>query len=164
RRDFGLPGMRVLQFGFDGACGNPHAPHNLTLDVVVYTGTHDNDTTVGWYRRLDAESAQRVQTYLDTPPGRVPESLMRACLASVARLAVLPAQDLLQLDSSARFNTPGTAVGNWSWRLPPGSLTAALAAHFREVNCLFDRLPTPKGQQAQSGLPEGYPLSSAPAV
>ena len=157
RRDFGLPGMRVLQFGFDGSPDNPHAPHNLTLDLVAYTGTHDNDTTVGWYRRLNAESAQRVQFYLDAPPGRVPDSLMRACLGSVARLAMLPAQDLLQLDSSARFNTPGTAVGNWTWRLPPGSLTGSLAAHFRELNHIFDRLPPTGRQAAQPPPPPGYP-------
>jgi 4-alpha-glucanotransferase len=156
RRDFGLPGMRVLQFGFDGMPDNPHAPHNLTVDLVAYTGTHDNDTTVGWYRRLNAESAQRVQCYLDTPPARVPDSLIRACLASVARLAMLPAQDLLQLDSSARFNTPGTAVGNWTWRLPAGSLTGSLAAHFRELNHLFDRLPS-RGSQAPQPAPPGYP-------
>jgi 4-alpha-glucanotransferase len=141
RRRFHLPGMRVLQFGFDGSRDNPHLPHNYDHDVVAYTGTHDNDTTFGWYRGLDVESAQRVQLYLDTPVGRVPESMMRACLASVGRLAVLPAQDLLQLDSSARFNTPGTAVGNWIWRLPPGSLTRELALHFRELNRIFDRMP-----------------------
>jgi 4-alpha-glucanotransferase len=161
RRAFGLPGMRVLQFGFDGSPGNPHAPHNLELDMVAYTGTHDNDTTVGWFRSLNADSAERVRFYLDSAPERVPDSLMRACLASVARLAMLPAQDLLHLDSSARFNTPGTAQGNWSWRLSPGALTPALAQHFRELNRTFDRLPLPPGQDAQSlaaaSIPEGYP-------
>ena len=141
RRAFHLPGMRVLQFGFDGSRDNPHLPHNYDHDVVAYTGTHDNDTTVGWYRALDVERAQRVQLYLDTPAGRVPESMMRACLASVGHLAILPAQDLLQLDSSARFNTPGTAEGNWTWRLPAGSLTRELGLHFRELNRIFDRMP-----------------------
>jgi 4-alpha-glucanotransferase len=159
RRAFGLPGMRVLQFGFDGSRDNPHLPHNFDPELVAYTGTHDNDTTVGWYRGLDAQSAQRVQVYLETTAGGVPESLMRACLSSVAHLAILPAQDLLQLDSSARFNTPGTAAGNWTWRLPHGGLTAPLAAHFRELNQRFDRLPAPPGQQPHTPFPPGYPVA-----
>jgi 4-alpha-glucanotransferase len=141
RRAFGLPGMRVLQFGFDGSADNPHLPHNYTRDVVAYTGTHDNDTAVGWYRGLDPAGAERVQCYLGASAERVPEQLMRTCLASVAQLAVIPAQDLLQLDSAARFNTPGTTAGNWSWRLPDASLTEPLAQHFRRLNETFGRLP-----------------------
>lgn len=140
RRAFGLPGMRVLQFGFDGEASNPHLPHNYTHDLVAYTGTHDNDTTVGWYRGLDSVGAQRVQFYLGAPAEQVPEQLMRLCLASVAQLAVIPAQDLLQLGSTARFNTPGTTEGNWRWRLPEASLSAPLAQHFRRLNEAFGRV------------------------
>ena len=136
---FHLPGMRVLQFGFDGSPDNPHLPHNYLRDVVAYTGTHDNDTTVGWYRSLERADAQRVEFYLRTEPAALAETMARAVLASVAQLAVIPVQDLLQLGSQARFNTPGRATGNWGWRLPVGSLTAALAVHFASLNHVFGR-------------------------
>ncbi|HEV7986323.1 MAG TPA: 4-alpha-glucanotransferase [Steroidobacteraceae bacterium] len=140
RRAFGLPGMRVLQFGFDGSGTNPHLPHNYSADVVAYAGTHDNDTTLGWYRSLSAQERARVDFYLYSDAGHVLESMLRATLSSVAQLAILSAQDLLQLGSEARFNTPGTAQGNWSWRLPPGALTAPLAAHYAALNQTFGRV------------------------
>ena len=139
RRRFGFPGMRVLQFAFDGGADNPHLPHNHTRDSVVYTGTHDNDTTVGWWSKCSAEQVARIEFYLKADRLAVPECLQRACLASVAQLAILPMQDLLGLDSAARLNTPGTTVGNWSWKLPPGSLTAALAERYRQLNHCFGR-------------------------
>jgi 4-alpha-glucanotransferase len=137
---FGLPGMRVLQFGFDGSPDNPHLPHNYQRDVVAYTGTHDNDTTVGWYRSLQRPDAQRVEFYLHSDSASLAESMARAVLGSVAQLAIVPAQDLLQLDSHARLNTPGTVSGNWSWRLPDGALTAALAQQFAPLNHVFGRV------------------------
>jgi 4-alpha-glucanotransferase len=140
RMAFGLPGMRVLQFGFDGSPDNPHLPHNYQRDVVAYTGTHDNDTTVGWYRSLQRSDAERVEFYLGTEPARLADSMARAVLGSVAQLAIIPAQDLLQLASQARLNTPGTASGNWSWRLTGGSLTAALAQQFAPLNHVFGRV------------------------
>ncbi len=136
---FGLPGMRVLQFGFDGSADNPHLPHNYQPDLVAYTGTHDNDTTAGWYRSLPADAARRVDFYLRAGPADVNEAMVRAVLSSVARLAIIPAQDLLQLGSEARLNTPGTAIGNWSWRLPAGSLNAPLAARYAALNRVFGR-------------------------
>ncbi len=139
RREFALPGMRVLQFGFDGAPDNPHLVHNLPADVVAYTGTHDNDTTRGWYDKLGSEEARRVNFYLDADAGRVVDCMIRACLASQARTAILPAQDLLSLGSEARFNTPGTVAGNWQWRLPAAALTPALADHYRAMNHVFGR-------------------------
>lgn len=141
RRAFDLPGMRVLQFGFDGSSDNPHLPHRHEPRSVVYTGTHDNDTTRGWYSSLDRETARRVDFYLRSGPADMPEALVRAALASVAALAVVPVQDLLALGSEARFNTPATSAGNWRWRLPPGALTAELAAHFRNLNAVFGRIP-----------------------
>ena len=140
RRAFGLPGMRVLQFGFDGAADNPHLPYNYTPDSVAYTGTHDNDTALGWYRSLDQRTAQRVEAFLDEEPGGVPQSLLRAVLASVAVLAMLPIQDVLGLGSEARFNVPGTVGGNWCWRLAEGALTVEAAARHRELNELFGRV------------------------
>jgi 4-alpha-glucanotransferase len=146
RADFGLAGMRVLQFGFDGNPANLHLPHHYAPDSVAYTGTHDNDTSLGWYASLDAGTLARVDDYLRVGrygrEGRreeMPEAMIRAVYASVARLAIVPVQDLLGLDSAARFNTPGTVAGNWSWTLPAGALTPELAARFQQLNGMFDR-------------------------
>jgi 4-alpha-glucanotransferase len=108
-------------------------------DCVVYTGTHDNDTTVGWFSSLDGESLRRVEFFLRLTPQAMPDALIRAALGSVGRLAVIPAQDLLKLGSEARLNTPGTAEGNWSWKLPAGSLTAELAKECLLLNKVFGR-------------------------
>ena len=144
RRAFNLPGMRVLQFGFDGASDNPHLPYNFTPDTVVYTGTHDNDTTLGWYRSLDQTTARRVDAMMGAGSAgggaaQMPQALVRAALASVSMLAMVPVQDVLALGSEARFNVPGTVGNNWSWRLHPGALTAEAAEQFRTMNELFGR-------------------------
>jgi 4-alpha-glucanotransferase len=139
RKGFGLPGMRVLQFAFSGEGDNPHLPHMHEHDSVVYTGTHDNDTTLGWYSSLDAETRRRVDSMLRAAPGSMPEALIREALGSVGQLAVIPAQDLLALGSEARLNTPGTVKGNWSWRLPAGALTPELAGHFGGLNRMYGR-------------------------
>ena len=140
RKAFALPGMRVLQFAFDGDGRNPHLPHMHEADVVAYTGTHDNDTTAGWYAALGAEERDRVRRFLARADHEVLHALTRAALGSVARMAVLPAQDLLQLGSEARLNRPGTAKGNWSWRLQLEALTPELAAHYCELNRLYGRV------------------------
>ncbi len=139
RKGFGLPGMRVLQFAFSGEGDNPHLPHMHEHDSVVYTGTHDNDTTLGWYRSLDNETRCRVDSLLRVAPGSMPEALIREALGSVGQLAVIPAQDLLALGSEARLNTPGTVHGNWSWRLPAGALTPQLARHYAQLNSMYGR-------------------------
>ena len=141
QREFALPGMRVLQFAFDGEPANPHLPHLHPRESVVYTGTHDNDTTPGWYSGLDGDTARRVAAELGVGehPDDVPGALLRAALGSQARLAILPAQDLLGLGSAARLNTPGTTQGNWSWRLPHGALSAELARDYARLNNTFGR-------------------------
>jgi 4-alpha-glucanotransferase len=139
RDGFGLPGMRVLQFAFDGDPANPHRPYLHERASVVYTGTHDNDTTLGWYARLDAETAARVNLYLGTDASAAPSALIRAALGSVALLAIIPVQDLLGLGSDARLNTPGTVSGNWTWQLPRAALTADLARRFAELNAVCGR-------------------------
>jgi len=145
RKDFRMPGMKVLQFAFGGTGDNPHLPHMHERDCVVYTGTHDNDTTVGWYASLDGESLRRVDYFLGlTPglrltPGAIPDALIRATLGSVAQLAVIPVQDLLRLGSEARMNTPGTATGNWTWKLPAGALTPELARESVLLNKVYGR-------------------------
>ena len=139
RKGFGLPGMRVLQFAFSGEATNPHLPHMHEHDSVVYTGTHDNDTTVGWYRTLPESARPQVDFFLRMTPGAMPDALIRAALGSVGGLAVVPVQDLLSLGSEARLNTPGTASGNWNWRLNPGALTQDLANHFKGLNGIYGR-------------------------
>jgi 4-alpha-glucanotransferase len=139
RQQFGLPGMRVLQFGFDGDPANLHLPHAHSADCVVYTGTHDNDTTAGWYASLEARSRDHVRRYLGRADHEVPDAMQRAALSSVGVLAVLPMQDILHLGSQARLNRPGTTTGNWTWRLPGQSLDSGLAARYRDLNQLYDR-------------------------
>ncbi|HTP40000.1 MAG TPA: 4-alpha-glucanotransferase [Steroidobacteraceae bacterium] len=139
RKQFAMPGMRVLQFGFDGNPGNTHLPHNFSSDAVAYSGTHDNDTTLGWYRALDPGTAGRVDAYLRAQPQDFPQALVHATLASVAQLAILPLQDLLALGSEARFNIPGTVSGNWRWKLPAGALSPELAGHYAGLNQLLGR-------------------------
>ena len=139
RDAFGLPGMRVLQFGFDGTPDNPHVPYRYERNSIVFTGTHDNNTSLGWYTDLDGDTRARVDNYFGIPPATMPAALIRAALGSVAQLAVIPAQDILALGSQARLNTPGTSSGNWQWRLPAGALTVELARSFAQLNGSFGR-------------------------
>lgn len=119
RDQFHLPGMRVLQFAFDGHSDNPHLPDNYVTDAVVYTGTHDNPTTRGWYEDLPEDQRRNLWNYLKRPAGRADEAapaLMNLAWSSAAALAMAPLQDLLNLGSEARMNVPGRAGGNWRWR------------------------------------------------
>jgi 4-alpha-glucanotransferase len=106
-------------------------------NCVVYTGTHDNDTTVGWFATLEPQAQRRVAAYLGSDS--MPQALIRAACASVAQLAVVPMQDLLGLGSAARFNTPGTKQGNWSWKLEAAALNHDRAQHYAGLNRLYAR-------------------------
>lgn len=116
RREFRLPGMVVLQFAFDGNADNPHLPHEHDAHNIVYTGTHDNDTSLGWYQSQPEEVQQRLRAYCFESGEPVSRLMVCAALASVARIAIVPLQDLLALDGTHRMNTPGTDAGNWRWR------------------------------------------------
>lgn len=135
RDGLGLPGMKVLQFGFDGSPTNPHLPANYPADgnCVVYTGTHDNDTAVGWYAALDPHTQHLVRVALSTDAREIAWDLVTRAWNTSARLAVAPVQDVLELGSDARMNTPGTMDGNWSWRMEAGALTPAHAARLRSI-------------------------------
>src|SRR5690606_37239607 len=109
-------GMKVLQFAFDGSAENQYLPHNFERNCAVYPGTHDNQTTIGWFADLDDDHKRFVQTYLDSDGGDIAWELMRLALASPADLAITPLQDVMRLGDEARMNTPGTATGNWRWR------------------------------------------------
>lgn len=132
RRDAGLPGMRVLQFGF-GSADDLHAVHNFERATVVYTGTHDNDTAVGWYRGLEGATRRRVRDYTGSNGRDLHWALIRLAYTSVAVLAVVPMQDALGLGSEARMNTPGRETGNWAWRLADGELERADARRLRRL-------------------------------
>lgn len=121
RNKYNLPGMKILHFAFGGEEDNPYLPHHIEANSVVYTGTHDNDTTVGWYNGLDEKQRGHLHAYLQSSrfaPDEVnmPNDLIDLALASKAQLAIIPMQDILCLDSSHRMNTPGTSSGNWHWR------------------------------------------------
>jgi len=139
RTEFGLPGMKVLQFAFDGSADNPYLPEHHGEQSVVYTGTHDNDTTVGWWGSLDEATRADVRSHLVDPDEPMPWALVRLALSSTARLCVVPAQDLLGLGSGARMNTPGTDDGNWRWRAAPGVFDASLSGRVRELTASTDR-------------------------
>ncbi len=140
RERFGLPGMRVLQFAFGGDAANPHLPHNHVPHAVVYTGTHDNDTTVGWHAALDPGARAHLEAYLGGAAGEMPWPLVRMALASVARLAVIPMQDALGFGSEARMNRPGRTEGNWRWRFQWEQVPPDLAARLRSLLGLYGRL------------------------
>jgi 4-alpha-glucanotransferase len=116
REQCGYPGMKILQFAFGSGADNPYLPHNHQKNSVVYTGTHDNDTTIGWYDKLTPELKKSVADYLGTVECSAVSGMIRAALMSVADTAIIPLQDLLALPTEARLNIPGTADGNWSWR------------------------------------------------
>jgi 4-alpha-glucanotransferase len=140
RQQFGLPGMKILQFAFDGGADNPYLPHHHEVDSVVYTGTHDNNTTLGWFNGLTDTAKKRVYDYFGNPTDSMPALLMRSALASVASVAIIPMQDVLSLDGAHRMNTPGTTIGNWQWRFRWEQLRHDAAAKLRELNGLYDRL------------------------
>jgi 4-alpha-glucanotransferase len=137
RDAFGFPGMRVLQFAYDGNPRNPHLPEHHPEHAVVYTGTHDNDTAVGWWNALDDRARRATGISSDEPS----LGLIGLALESRARLTIVPVQDVLGLGSEARLNTPGRAEGNWRWRLEPGQLTDAHASRLRAATARARRLP-----------------------
>ena len=141
RDDFGLPGMKVLQFAFDSGPENPYLSHNHVANSVIYTGTHDNDTTLGWYRSCSRELQERVEAYLGYPQEVMPWPLIRSAFASVGRLAVVPMQDYLGLGSEARMNEPGTEGDNWVWRFDWGQVPPGLAEQLRGMADLYGRIP-----------------------
>ncbi|MPN28832.1 4-alpha-glucanotransferase [bioreactor metagenome] len=141
--DNSLPGMLVLQFAFgDGLATNPYAPHNHTQANIVYTGTHDNNTTLGWFDS-DASPAERknMETYLGHPVTRSTAcgDMIRLAMASVASECVIPMQDILELGADARMNTPSTASGNWLWRIGDEDISGERATALRNMTSFFGR-------------------------
>lgn len=137
-----FPGMSVLQFAFENNPANVYLPHNYRADSVVYTATHDNQTTVGWFESRSPEDQAAVQRYLGRDGADVAWDLIRIALASVANTAILSMQDVLRLDDRARMNVPGKPEGNWSWRCRDEQLASELAAGLRDMTWLYGRSQT----------------------
>ncbi|QDT93671.1 4-alpha-glucanotransferase [Gimesia algae] len=144
RDQFHLPGTRVLQFAFDGETDNPYLPRNYVSNTVVYTGTHDNNTTRGWYETLSDDQRKIVSQYLERPSIESSEAtaaLLHLAWSSVAALAVMPLQDLLNLGEDARMNVPGQSEGNWRWRCTEEMLSPSAFQSLREMTAMSQRLP-----------------------
>lgn len=138
RRALGFPGMKVLQFAWDGDVANEHLPHHHEPMSVVYTGTHDNDTTRGWWLGLDEPTRQRIRAYFGEASGEH-DLLLRAAVASVANTVILPMQDILGLGEGSRMNTPGLAAGCWEWRFDWSQIGPEVARRVAERCHQYDR-------------------------
>ncbi len=145
RKRFGLPGMKVLQFAFGNGSDNAFLPHNVTPDSVIYTGTHDNNTTLGWWNEeTNDRIRENVQFYVGHDISAPQEDLLRLAYSSVANYAIAPIQDLLGFDSDCMMNRPGQASGNWDWRIFINDLTPELANKMKEMAIIFNRIPREK--------------------
>jgi len=138
RKKYALPGMKVLQFAFASKADNEHLPHNYERDFVAYTGTHDNDTTVNWLQKVRGEEREHLKLYFGTS-GIDHWKMIRAVIGSVAQMTIIPLQDVLGLDSSARMNTPGTITGNWKWKLASPELLKEPGEKLKVLTELYGR-------------------------
>jgi 4-alpha-glucanotransferase len=148
RDAFRLPGMKIFQFAFASDPDDAFLPHNYPVNCVAYTGTHDNDTALGWYESAPDKERDFFRRYLGRSGDDVSWDMIRAVWSSVASMALAPLQDLLKLDTSARMNFPSKPSGNWSWRCPPDALSPQLLERIREQNRLYSRLNKTVEQEA----------------
>jgi len=139
RDNFDLPGMKILQFSFGDSPQNPYLPHNYDKNTVVYTGTHDNNTSLGWFNELTEKEQHNVYQYLGFSPVKMPYVLIGTAFSSVSNLAIVPMQDILELDESGRMNTPGTITGNWQWQFTWEQLTLNKATKLKNIIAMFAR-------------------------
>ena len=143
RKPFGFPGMRIMQFAWDSGPMNMFLPHNHTVDSVVYTGTHDNNTTRGWLEQEATEKGlAHMEQHVGHKLGEIEDELIRMAFASPGVMAIVPIQDWLKLGAEARMNTPGLASGNWSWRVSREQLSHELGAQMRELAQRYERAPS----------------------
>ena len=142
-RESGFPGMKVLQFAFDSGEDNDYLPHNYNGNCVIYTGTHDNDTLVGWIKSASHESVRRAERYFGLPVGsdtdRIAEAFIRAAFSGVGDTAIIPMQDILGEGSEGRMNLPSSVEGNWRYRLPSDYRDRIDSAKLREITRLYGR-------------------------
>jgi len=142
KQSFSLPGMKVLQFAFDGTLNNPHLPHHHEIDDLVYTGTHDNDTTLGWVGNEHNYNKDYLQEYIDKHLDSNEQGtwiMLRLAMSSVSFLSIIPMQDVLFQDSTARMNTPGTEEGNWEWRFEWRWIKPEIKKRLSRLLVLYER-------------------------
>jgi 4-alpha-glucanotransferase len=140
RREFGFPGMRILQFGFGNRGAHTYLPHRFEPNSCVYTGTHDNDTTLGWWQNgASPAEKEAAETYLKPGPDGIVWAMICAAYTSVADICLIPVQDVLELGSEARMNIPSSANDNWAWRCPPGALALDIAEKLASLVTVSDR-------------------------
>jgi 4-alpha-glucanotransferase len=144
RDELGYPGMAVLQFAFLDDDRNPHLPHNHVQDEVVFTGTHDNDTAFGWYQHAPEWERDHARRYLSDSGAHMVDALIEAAYRSVACTTIIPMQDVLELGSEARMNTPGVPTGNWEWRFSWDQLKPGRTAWLHELARGTGRAPAQK--------------------
>ncbi|HYL92776.1 MAG TPA: 4-alpha-glucanotransferase, partial [Alphaproteobacteria bacterium] len=155
RERVGVPGMKVLQFGFSGPGARIYLPHNFTANCVVYTGTHDNDTTIGWWESgATQQEKDNATAYLGPMADGVHWAFIRAAYSSVAGLAIVPLQDVLGLGSDGRMNVPSESKGNWGWRYTPDALTGELAHKLASLAQGTDRAPAGQAETAKPDEPK----------
>jgi 4-alpha-glucanotransferase len=162
RQELAIPGMKVLQFAFDSGPGNAYLPHNYDPATVVYTGTHDNQTTIGWFRSLPESVRANVQRYLGRDGSDIAWDLIRTAWESVADRAIAPLQDVMRLDDDARMNTPGSPTGNWAWRFAPHQLHEGLADGLRELSETYGRISLSAGPRGYDPYDYTAPATSHP--
>ena len=153
RDKFEFPGMNILQFAFPTDATHPYLPHNLRQNSVIYTGTHDNDTTLGWYSACGAEEKQKVDRYLGPVGEPIPWALIRMAYRSVADIAIVPLQDILGLGSEARMNAPGKFGNNWAWRFLADALRSEHRDHLLDLALTYGRKLLPKVEAPSEGAP-----------
>lgn len=158
RDQFNLPGMKVFQFAFTTDPLDPFLPHNYESNCVAYTGTHDNDTALGWYMSAPEKERDFIRRYLARAGDDIAWDMIRAVWSSVAVFALAPMQDVLGLGNEARMNLPGRASGNWTWRLHPDALSPAVLKRLKEVNYLYARCTIEKIEKDET--PTEYILTS----
>ena len=140
RDGFAFPGMKILQFAFEGLEESDYHPHNLTTtNCICYTGTHDNDTTTGWYQNLPEPQKDKIRRYCNCDGGIISLDFIRMCMGSIAKYAIFPVQDLFMQDSSCRMNIPGSAFANWAYRYEASALTQDRANWLKSTTELFGR-------------------------
>lgn len=141
RERYNLPGMRIFQFAFWGDADHEFLPHTYPEDCVAYTGTHDNDTTLSWFKHTHKHEQRFCLAYLGHPPrNKIADKMIRHIWSSAAVFAIAPMQDFLELGGSARMNLPATTANNWRWRMKPGAITKDLSANLKEINITYDRV------------------------
>lgn len=143
RDEMGFPGMKVLQFAFSGDANHPYLPHSYNQNCVVYTGTHDNDTTLGWYHTASAQERETLHAYIGTQSEALNWALIRMAFMSVADTAIIPLQDVLGVGSEGRMNTPGRATGNWSWRFSQDMLSTSISDRLKSLTEIYGRVALP---------------------